>query len=142
MHELVYKPIVEVNAHGRLCRPVVTVIILDNGFLFDFAGNTDKWKQADSAGAVLVEPEECPHEILGGAGGDGVEILAVYPQRLRNLVQQLPLRDTVIRLVLCDTVVCSLFLKADSKPQFLLCHASKGADFLFQVSACYNIPPP
>ena len=41
MHELVYKPIVEVNTNRRLCGPVVTVIILDNGFLFDFAG--DSW---------------------------------------------------------------------------------------------------
>ena len=49
---------------------------------------------------------------------------------------------TVIRFVLCDTVVCSLFLKADGKPQFLLCHASKGADFLYLISNCHNIPPP
>ena len=116
MHELVYKPIVEVNAHGRLCGPIVTVVILDNGFLFDFTGDTDKRKQADRTGAVLVQPEECSHEVLGTAGLNGIEVLAVYPQRLRYLVQQLPLGDTVIRFVLCDTVVCSLFLKADSKP--------------------------
>ena len=54
VHELVYKPIVEVNPHGRLCGPVVTVVILDNGFLFDFAGDTDKRKQADSARTVLI----------------------------------------------------------------------------------------
>ena len=41
----------------------------------------------DSARAVLVQPEECPHEVLGRAGGDGVEVLAVYPQRLGHLVQ-------------------------------------------------------
>lgn len=97
MHELVYKPIVEVNTNRRLCGPVVTVIILDNGFLFDFAGDTDKRKQADRAGAVLVQPEECPHEVLGTAGLNGIEVLAVYPQRLRYLVQQLPLGDTVRR---------------------------------------------
>ena len=116
MHELVYKPIVEVNAHGRLCRPVVTVVILDNGFLFDFAGNTDKRKQADRAGAVLVEPEECSHEVLSTAGSNGIEVLAVYPQRLRYLIQQLPLGHTVIRLVLCDTVVRSLSSKPIASP--------------------------
>src|SRR5699024_4467709 len=127
-----------------MCGPVVAVIVPYGGIISSTrpARIADKLEQADRAGAVLVEPEECPHEILGGAGGDGVEILAVYPQRLRNLVQQLPLGDTVIRFVLCDTVVCSLFLKADGKPQFLLCHASKGADFLYLISDCHNIPPP
>ena len=127
-----------------MCGPVIAIIVPYSGIISGpcSARIADKLEQADSARAVLVQPEECPHEVLGRAGGDGVEVLAVYPQRLGHLVQQFPFRNTVIRLILGDPVVRSLFLKADSKPQFLLCHASKGADFLYLVSDCHNIPPP
>mgnify|MGYP003253131440 FL=1 len=71
--------------------PVVRVVVSDGGIIGGprLAGVADKLKQTDGAGAVLVEPEECPHEVLGRTGSYGVEILTVYPQRLRYLVQQL-----------------------------------------------------
>ena len=90
--------------------PVVVVIVAHAGIIGGpcLAGIADKLKQADSAWAVLVQPEKCPHEVLGRAGGDGVEVLAVYPQRLGHLVQQIPFRNTVIRLILGDPVVRTL----------------------------------
>ena len=56
--------------------------------------------RTDGAGAVLVQPEERPHEVLGTARLNRIEVRAVYPQGLGNLVQQLPLGHTVIRFVL------------------------------------------
>ena len=68
-HELVYQPIVEVNAHGRLSGPVVRVVVSDGGIIGGprLAGIADKLKQADGAGAVLVQPEECPRRSQGEA---------------------------------------------------------------------------
>lgn len=53
-HELVYQPIVEVNAHGRLSGPVVRVVVSDGGIIGGprLAGIADKLKQADGAGAA------------------------------------------------------------------------------------------
>ena len=101
------------------------------------AGIADKLKQADGAGAVLVQPEECPHEVLGAARAKRVEVLALYPKCLGNLVQQFPFRNTVVCFILGDTIVRSLFLKTDSQPQFLLRHASKSSDFLDFFSYCH-----
>ena len=119
--------------------PVVRVIVADGGIIGGprLAGVADKLKQADGARAVLVQPEERPHEVLGTAGLNRIEVLTVYPQGLGNLVQQLPLWHTVIRFVLGNTVIRSLFLKADSQPQFLLRHTSKYADFLDFFSYCH-----
>ena len=138
-HELVYQPIVEVNAHGRLSGPVVRVVVSDGGIIGGprLAGIADKLKQADGAGAVLVQPEECPHEVLGAARAKRVEVLALYPKCLGNLVQQFPFRNTVVCFILGDTIVRSLFLKTDSQPQFLLRHASKSSDFLDFFSYCH-----
>ena len=82
--------------------PIVRVIVADGGIIGGprLAGVADKLKQADGAGAVLVQPEERPHEVLGTAGSKGIEVLTLYPQGLGNLVQQLPLGHTVIRFVL------------------------------------------
>lgn len=117
-HEVIYQPIVEVYAHGRLSGPVVRIIVSDGGIIGGprLAGITDKLKQADGAGAVLIQPEECPHEIFGAAGLNGIEVLTVYTQRLGNLIQQVFFRDTVVCLILGDTVIRSLFLKTDSQP--------------------------
>ena len=101
--------------------PIVCVVVADGGIIGGPcpAGIADKLKQTDGAGAVLVQPEERPHEVLGTARPEGIEVLTLYPQGLGNLVQQLPPGDTVVRFVLGDTVIRSLFLKADSQPQFL-----------------------
>ena len=138
-HELIHQPIVEINAHRRLSGPVVRVVVSDGGIIGGpyLAGIADKLKQTDGAGAVLVQPEERPHEVLGTARLNRIEVLAVYPQGLGNLVQQLPLGHTVIRFVLGNTVIRSLFLKADSQPQFLLRHTPKCADFLDFFSYCH-----
>ena len=87
--------------------PVVRVIVADGGIIGGprLAGVADKLKQADGAGAVLVQPEERPHEVLGTAGLNRIEVLTVYPQGLGNLVQQLPLGHTVVRFVLGNTVI-------------------------------------
>ncbi len=107
---------VKVDTHGRLSGPIVCVVVADGGIIGGprLAGIADKLKQTDGAGAVLVQPEERPHEVLGTARLNRIEVLAVYPQGLGNLVQQLPLWHTVIRFVLGNTVIRSLFLKADS----------------------------
>ena len=82
--------------------PIVRVIVADGGIIGSLylAGVADELKQTDRAGAVLVQPEERPHEVLGTAGLNRIEVLTVYPQGLGNLVQQLPLGHTVIRFVL------------------------------------------
>ena len=81
MHELVYKALLKVNPHGRIDGQVVVVIVAHAGIIGSpcFAGIADKLKRADRACAVLVQPEKCPHEVLGRAGGNGLEVLAVCP---------------------------------------------------------------
>ena len=139
-HEIIHKAIVEVNTNRRLSGPVVRVVVSDGGIIRGprLAWIADKLKQTNGAGVVLVQPEERPHEVLGTARLNGIEILRVYPQGLGNLVQQFPFGDTIIRFVLGNAVIRSLFLKADSQPQFLLRHTSKYADFFDFISYCHT----
>ena len=60
---------------------VVVVIVVHAGIIGSpcLAGIANKLKQADRAWAVLVQPEKCPHEVLGRAEGNGLEVLAVCP---------------------------------------------------------------
>lgn len=79
--------------------------------------------------------------VLGTTRSDGIEILAVYIQRLGNLIQQFALGNPVIRFILSDTVVRSLLVKSVCLAPFLLSY-SESCGYSLLISDCHNTPPP
>ena len=102
------------------------------------AGIADKLKQSDGTRTILVQPEECPHKVLCAPRSICIEVLSVYTQNLRDFVQQVFLRNTVIRFVLSNAIIRALFLQSDGNAQFLLRHTSKGTDFPNLISYCHS----
>ncbi len=107
LHELIDKTILEVHSHWLANRPFVAVVVLRGGIipvsLFDRIA--DKLKQPDRPRTILVQPEECPHKVLCAPRSICIEVLSVYTQNLRDFVQQVFLRNTVIRFVLGNAII-------------------------------------